>query len=204
MDLYSTKEIVMNPIALLFLAFSMSTDAFSVAIAKGARLTQPRFIAALKIGLVFGLIEAITPLIGWLIGRFATMFVDASFIEAWDHWIAFAILSGLGLHLLISALNPDAEDTAPSVNKPSLLTLSLTAFGTSIDALAVGVSLAFVEVNILFAAALIGMATTIMVTLGILLGKALGKILGQKAEIFGGIALIAIGTWILLSHIFSL
>lgn len=184
----------------------MSTDAFSVAIAKGASLKHPRFYEALKIGLLFGGTEAITPLIGWVIGRFATMFVDAAFVEAWDHWIAFAILSGLGLHMLFAALKPDTDNQDMTVipNHASFLKLSLTAFGTSIDAMAVGITLAFVDVNIFLAAGLIGLATTIMVTLGILLGKVLGTILGQRAEMFGGIALIAIGTWILLSHIFSL
>lgn len=105
----------MNPIALLLLAFSMSTDAFSVAISKGASLRNPRFTEALRMGLIFGTIEAITPIIGWLIGHSASSFVDASFIEAWDHWVAFVILLGLGLHMLYAGLKPDDEETeAPS------------------------------------------------------------------------------------------
>ncbi|MGM8900257.1 manganese efflux pump, partial [Psychrobacter sp. 1Y4] len=81
------------------------------------------------------------------------------------------------------------------------LKLALTAFGTSIDAMAVGVSLAFVKVNILLAAGLIGLATTVMVTLGVMLGKALGSIIGHRAEIFGGVMLMVIGAWILFSHL---
>ena len=160
----------MNPIALLLLALSMSTDAFSVAISKGASLKNPRFTEAFRMGVIFGTIEAITPIIGWLIGHYATSFIDASFIEA-----------------------------APS--RHSFLKLALTAFGTSIDAMAVGVSLAFVKVNILLAAGLIGLATTVMVTLGVMLGKVLGSLIGHRAEIFGGVMLIAIGAWILLSHL---
>ena len=190
----------MNPIALLLLAFSMSTDAFSVAISKGVSLKNPRFTDALKMGIIFGAIEAITPIIGWLIGHSANSFVEASLIEAWDHWIAFTILFGLGLHMLYEGFKPTNEK-AEAPSKHSFFKLALTAFGTSIDAMAIGVSLAFIEVNILLAASLIGLATTIMVTIGVMLGKALGSLIGHKAEIFGGLMLIAIGGWILSSHL---
>lgn len=198
--LYSTEKIKMNPIALLLLAFSMSTDAFSVAISKGASLKNPRFTEALRMGLIFGSIEAITPVIGWLIGRSATTFIDASFVEAWDHWIAFVILAGLGLHMLYAGLKAGDEEQEAS-SRHSFFTLALTAFGTSIDAMAIGISLAFIDVNIFLAAGLIGLATAIMVTLGVMLGKALGSLIGHKAEAFGGVMLIIIGTWILLSHL---
>ncbi|WP_296206757.1 manganese efflux pump MntP family protein [Psychrobacter sp. UBA3480] len=198
--LYSTRENHMNPIALLLLALSMSTDAFSVAISKGASLKNPRFTEAFRMGVIFGTIEAITPIIGWLIGHSATSFIDASFIEAWDHWVAFVILFALGLHMLYEGMKPsDETEAAPS--RHSFFKLALTAFGTSIDAMAVGVSLAFVKVNILLAAGLIGLATTVMVTLGVMLGKVLGSLIGHRAEIFGGVMLIAIGAWILLSHL---
>ena len=190
----------MNPIALLLLALSMSTDAFSVAISKGASLKNPRFIEAFRMGVIFGTIEAITPIIGWLIGHSATSFIDASFIEAWDHWVAFVILAALGLHMLYEGLKP-SDEMAEAPSRHSFLKLAITAFGTSIDAMAVGVSLAFVKVNILLAAGLIGLATTVMVTLGVMLGKVLGSLIGHRAEIFGGVMLIAIGAWILLSHL---
>ncbi|MDX2374130.1 manganese efflux pump MntP family protein [Psychrobacter sp. PP-21] len=198
--LYSTRDTQMNPIALLLLALSMSTDAFSVAIGKGANLKNPRFTEALRMGVIFGTIEAITPIIGWLIGRSATSFVDAAFIEAWDHWVAFVILAALGMHMLYEGFKPSNEPVeAP--RRHSFFKLAITAFGTSIDAMAVGVSLAFIEVNILLAAGLIGLATTVMVTLGVMLGRVLGSLIGHKAEVFGGFMLIAIGTWILLSHL---
>ncbi|SNT70392.1 manganese efflux pump MntP family protein [Psychrobacter sp. LV10R520-6] len=185
----------MNPVALLLLALSMSTDAFSVAISKGASLKNPRFTEALRIGLIFGTVEAITPIIGWFIGHSA-----ASFVESWDHWIAFTILVVLGLHMIYEGLKPSSErEEAPS--RHSFFKLALTAFGTSIDAMAIGISLAFIEVNILLAAGLIGLATTIMVTLGVMLGKVLGSLLGHKTEIFGGLTLIAIGAWILSNHL---
>ncbi|ART79686.1 manganese efflux pump MntP [Oceanisphaera avium] len=190
----------MNAIALLLLAFSMSTDAFSVAIGKGASLKNPRFAEALRMGLIFGIIEAITPIIGWLIGHSAASFVDAAFVEAWDHWIAFTILAALGLHMLYESLKPNIEKKeAPS--RHSFSKLVLTAFGTSVDAMAIGISLAFVDVNILIAAGLIGLATAVMVTLGVMLGKVFGSLLGHRTEIAGGLALIAIGAWILSNHL---
>ncbi|MEH6387104.1 MAG: manganese efflux pump MntP family protein [Pseudomonas profundi] len=185
----------MNPIALLLLALAMSTDAFAAAIGKGASLKNPHFTEALRMGLIFGTIEAITPLIGWLIGKSAS-----SYVEAWDHWIAFSLLVALGLHMIYEGLKPGTE-AAEKPSRQSFLKISLTAIGTSIDAMAVGVGLAFIDVNILFAAGLIGLATTIMVTIGIMLGRVMGSLLGHQAEIFGGLTLIGVGGWILSSHL---
>lgn len=192
----------MNPIALLLLAFSMSTDAFSVAIGKGASLKNPRFTQALRLGLIFGIVEAITPLIGWLIGRSTTYFIDAAFVERWDHWVAFIILAGLGAYMLFESFQSDDEDddTEEKPAKVSLAKTMLTALGTSIDAMAIGISLAFIDVNIFVAAALIGLATATMVTIGVMLGRALGTLIGHRAEMLGGIMLIIIGAWILFSH----
>ena len=185
----------MNPIALILLAFAMSTDAFAAAIGKGASLKNPRLSDALRIGLIFGSIEAITPLIGWLIGKSAS-----SYVEAWDHWIAFSLLIVLGLHMIYEGVKPGVEDTEKP-SKQSALKLSLTAIGTSIDAMAVGVGLAFIDVNIWIAAGLIGLATTFMVTLGVMVGRAVSSVLGHRAEIFGGVMLIGVGVWILSSHL---
>lgn len=186
---------LMNPIALLLLAFAMSTDAFAAAIGKGASLKKTSFSEALRMGVIFGSIEAITPVIGWLIGKSAS-----SYVETWAHWIAFFLLVVLGLYMIYEGMKPVSEE----VEKPSshsFLKVSLTAIGTSIDAMAVGVGLAFINVNILIAAALIGLATTFMVTLGVMLGRTIGSVLGHRAEVFGGLTLIAVGVWILLGHL---
>lgn len=192
----------MNPIALLLLAFSMSTDAFSVAIGKGANLKNPRFTQALRLGLIFGIVEAITPLVGWLIGRSTTYFIDAAFVERWDHWVAFVILAGLGAYMLFESFqsDDDDEDADDKPAKMSVVKIMLTALGTSIDAMAIGISLAFIDVNIFVAAALIGLATAMMVTIGVMLGRALGTLIGHRAEMLGGVMLIIIGAWILFSH----
>ncbi len=188
----------MNIASTAFLAFAMSTDAFAAAIAKGASLQKPKLSEALRTGLIFGTIEALTPLAGWAIGHAAS-----AYVAAWDHWIAFTLLVMLGLHMIYQGLKPEqAELARPAHN--SLLVLAATAFATSIDAMAVGVGLAFINVNIWLTAAAIGLATFTMVTLGVMLGRMLGALIGKRAEIAGGIILIAIGSYILYEHLYVL
>lgn len=184
----------MSPFALLSLSFAMSTDAFAAAVGKGASLYRPRFTQALRMGLIFGTIEAITPLLGWLLGRSAS-----GLVESWDHWIAFGLLVALGLHMIVEGLKSETlKDDLPQ--RHSFSRLALTAVGTSIDALAIGVGLAFIDVNIFLAAASIGLATLVMVTIGVMLGRSLGAVIGRRAEVFGGIILITVGALILRDH----
>jgi putative Mn2+ efflux pump MntP len=187
----------MNFLATTALAFAMSTDAFAVAIGKGAALQRPQLKEALRTGLIFGVIEGITPLIGWALGQAA-----APFLEAWDHWIAFALLGFLGLRMLREGwLGDDAADEDDKPTSHSFWLLALTGFATSIDAMAVGVGLAFMDANILGTAGAIGFCTFMMVTLGVMLGRALGKVVGKRAELAGGVVLIAIGSTILYQHL---
>ncbi len=185
----------MSLLSLVFLAFAMSTDAFAAAVGKGASLHKPRFLDALRTGLIFGVIEAITPVVGWFIGQAA-----ASFAEEWDHWIAFTLLLLLGVHMIYAGLRPEAEEAEEKPKSHSFWLLAATAFATSIDALAVGVGLAFVDVNIWVAALAIGLATMTMVTIGVMLGRLIGTAIGQKAEILGGLVLIGVGAAILYEH----
>lgn len=185
----------MNFIALILLALAMSTDAFAAAIGKGATLQRPRFSDALRMGILFGVIEAITPLIGWFLGQFAS-----AYVEKWDHWIAFILLAFLGLNMIKSGLSNSDDEETDKTDKHSFLSLVLTAIATSIDSAAVGVSLAFVNVSIVEAAILIGLATTIMVTLGVMIGRVVGNLVGHRAELLGGATLIIIGLWILGEH----
>jgi putative Mn2+ efflux pump MntP len=187
----------MNFAALIFLALAMSTDAFAAAIGKGATMHKPRFFQALRIGILFGVIEAITPVIGWAIGSLASKWVSA-----WDHWIAFTLLLILGGNMIRVGLKTDVgEKTEASPQNQSMLMLALTAVATSIDAMAVGVGLAFVKVSIFEAALMIGLATTMMVTIGVMLGRLLGSLIGRRAEIVGGLVLIGVGTTILFEHL---
>ena len=186
----------MSLLSTALLAFAMSTDAFAAAIGKGAALQRPRWREALRTGVIFGTIEAITPIVGWLLGISA-----ARYIEAWDHWIAFGVLCGLGVRMILAGVQAqDAEDESKP-SKHSFWLLAATGFATSIDAMAVGVGLAFLDIDIFPVAAAIGVTTLLMVTLGVMLGRVLGALAGKRAEIVGGILLIGIGAAILYEHL---
>lgn len=176
------------------LAFSMSADAFAASVGKGVKLQRPRLSEALRIGAIFGVVEAITPLIGWAVGLAASRYIAAV-----DHWIAFAILLLVGGHMLYEAAQPAEPDAEPKSHKLSVLIF--TAIGTSIDAMAVGVSLALLDVNILLMALMIGGATFLMASIGIMTGHYLGLRAGKAAEALGGLCLIAIGCKILFEHL---
>jgi putative Mn2+ efflux pump MntP len=185
----------MNPVATLFLAFAMSTDAFAAAIGKGATLHRPHWREALRTGLIFGAIEAMTPLIGWFLGKAA-----AQYVYAWDHWIAFALLLVLGAHMVRNGFRtPQADDDKAATH--SFWLLAVTGFATSIDAMAVGAGLAFVDVDIYSTAAAIGLATLLMVTVGVMLGRVIGHVAGRRAEMAGGVVLMGIGCTILAEHL---
>ncbi|MDX1974362.1 MAG: manganese efflux pump MntP family protein [Rickettsiales bacterium] len=175
------------------LALSMSADAFAASVSKGVALRKPKFTDALRIGLIFGCIETITPIIGWALGL-----VASQLIQSIDHWIAFFILATIGFKMIFEGFQKSEEQERESYR---LSVLILTAIGTSIDALAVGVTLAFLDTSILITAAMIGAATFVMSTIGIMTGHYIGTKAGRIAEILGGLCLIAIGTKILFEHL---
>jgi len=187
----------MSFLSIVLIGFAMSTDAFAAAVGKGAAMQRPRFPEALRAGAIFGVIEGVTPLIGWALGLAA-----ASYVTAWDHWIAFVLLGALGIRMVLAGVRKDAADSADADERPhGFWNLAATGFATSIDAMAVGVGLAFLDVNILLVASVIGICTLIMVTTGIMLGRALGAVVGKRAEIVGGLILIVIGSVILYEHL---
>jgi putative Mn2+ efflux pump MntP len=188
----------MHPFSIFLLGRAMSTDAFAAAVGKGAAMHKPRFSEALRAGAIFGTIEGLTPVIGWLLGLAA-----ASYVTAWDHWIAFTLLGVLGLHMIYGGLKAETEGSATDAanNRHGFWSLAATGLATSIDAMAVGVGLAFIEVNIGVVALVIGLTTLVMVTIGIMLGRFLGSLAGKRAEIIGGLLLIAIGAAILHEHL---
>lgn len=191
----------MNIFALSVLSFSMSMDAFAVSVVRGTNdkkipsANLARIVYALKIGIIFGLIETATPIFGYFIGVLAQQVV-----QDFDHWVSFLLLSGLGLHIIYESLtsqnNQHLEPKTTSLSKTIL-----TAFATSIDAMVIGISLAFLNVNIWIAGVMIGLFTTTMVTFGVFIGARLYQKIGNKAELFGGIVLILIGIFILVSHL---
>ena len=184
----------MSPLSIVLIGLAMSTDAFAAAVGKGATMQRPRLPDALRAGLLFGVIEGLTPLLGWLLGSAASRY-----ITAWDHWIAFGVLLALGVHMIWHGIHPDPEDAAP--RRDGFWRMALLAVGTSIDAMAVGVSLAFLDAPIAVVALVIGLCTLVAVTIGILLGRALGAVVGRRAELAGGLVMIAIGTAILYEHL---
>ena len=185
----------MTPLSIAVLSLSMSTDAFAAAVGRGAA-HRPPFATAVRNGLVFGVIEAITPLIGWGLGMIA-----AGLVEQIDHWIAFGLLGAVGAKMLWESFQPvDEDDHSGRIARNGMLALIATAVGTSIDAAAVGVGLAFIGANIWIIALSIGFTTFVATTIGMLIGKAVGMRFGKVAEFVGGVALIIIGLTILADH----
>ncbi|OCG17244.1 hypothetical protein A9G29_01745 [Gilliamella sp. Fer2-1] len=185
--------------AILLLALAMSTDAFAVAVCRGVSLKSTPFLGALKVGILFGVVEAITPILGWLVG-----YIALKYIEQWDHWVVFTVMLFLGMNMIYNSFKKTGEDCLEdreTSSKKSFLMLIFTAISTSIDAFAVGIGLALASVNIYWAATMIGIATCLMVTIGLLLGNKLGCLIGKRAEFLGGLALIMIGTITLYQHL---
>ena len=183
----------MTPLAIVLLAFSMSSDAFAAALGKGALLLRPSVGEALRTGVIFGTVEAITPVIGWAAGRAAS-----GYIAAFDHWIAFGLLAAIGAKMIWDSIRRPEGTERP--RQHSFSDLVVTAVGTSIDAMAVGVTLALLDADIVINALAIGMATFAMTTMGVLFGRFLGGRFGRFAEAAGGVGLLLIGTKILAEH----
>lgn len=183
----------MSIISTTIMAFSMSADAFAAAVSKGVSMPKPQLRKAMNIASVFAAVETITPIIGWLAGMAAN-----SFVADYDHWVAFIILAIVGGKMFLEGLT--RHEDAPKKDH-TLSALILTAIGTSIDAMAVGATLAFMDASIWISALAIGAATFLMATMGIMTGHYIGTKGGKIAEILGGLGLIAIGTKILLEHL---
>lgn len=179
--------------ALWFIALGLSMDAFAVSICQGLSATNFRWRHALKTAVFFGSFQALMPLIGFLLGlQFSEM------IKEFDHWVSFALLTLLGLKMFKEALSKEDNDcSARNFSTKSLLTLG---FVTSIDALAAGISFAFLSVNIWQAIIIIGGVAAFLSVIGVKSGYLLGGKLKSKAEILGGIILIFIAIRILFEH----
>ena len=189
----------MNLLTTILLALGMSVDAFADALARGAGSLHYTWRQTVKTALIFGIVETITPLIGWLAGSMAQ-----KFIAEYDHWLAFGLLLALGLKMIWGALHDNGDETAAADGNRTDTTLTLTivtAIATSIDSMVVGVGLAFLDANIWLTALAIGTSTTIMAAVGLRLGRLLGQKIGSRAEMAGGVVLIGIGTFILLEHL---
>lgn len=183
----------MDLLSLFILALGLSMDAFAVSICKGLAMDRVTLKKAGIVGLWFGGFQSLMPAIGYLLcSRFE------QFITAIDHWIAFILLGIIGASMIKEALSKDEEHATASLD---VKTMFLLAVATSIDALAVGVTFAFLQVNILAAVLFIGMTTLILSMIGVKVGNIFGLRYKAKAEIAGGVILILMGIKILLEHL---
>lgn len=185
----------MGLVEIILIAVSLAMDAFAVSICKGLSMKKMDWKKAIIIGLYFGLFQGGMPLIGYLLG---VGFEES--IKFIDHWIAFGLLAFIGGNMIKEALSKKEEDDEVD-DKVDFKTMVVLAVATSIDALAVGVTFAFLEVNIILAVSLIAIITFVLSCIGVKLGNVFGDKYEKKAELAGGIVLILIGLKILLEHL---
>ncbi len=180
---------------LMIIAVGLAMDAFSVAVATSVRLKQVSGRQVFRFAFHFGLFQAMMPTLGWLLGK--TM---VHYIQQWDHWLAFGLLSAIGVKALYDVFwgeEEEEEDRKDPTRGRSLIVLSIA---TSIDALAVGLSFAFLQLQLWYPCLIIGVITTGLTALGMLLGVWIGGKLGRYAEVSGALILIGIGLKILVDH----
>jgi putative Mn2+ efflux pump MntP len=184
----------MDFITVIFIALALSMDAFAVSMCIGTSAEHDKTNIALRAGVFFGLFQAIMPMIGWIAGYFMK-----GAIENIDHWIAFGLLFIIGLRMIYEAAKQKSYRRIFNIdNLWVMISLSLA---TSIDALAVGLSFALLQIPILLAVAIIGVITFGLSFAGVHIGEKLSGIIGNKVEIAGGIVLIGIGVKILIEHL---
>ena len=198
----------MNIITIILTAFALSMDAFAVSVTKGMTLKNLTKGIAIKIALFFGVFQAVMPLIGWMLG-----ISFQGYIKAIDHWIALILLSILGGKMIYEFYENRKEVTIEKEELESEVSITLEeeeelsnkelttlAIATSIDALAIGVSFAFLDVNIVSSSLIIGLITFVICFIGVIAGKKIGGIFKDYAELIGGIILILIGINIFNEH----
>lgn len=186
----------MGFLEVFLIGIGLSADAFSVAVCKGLNMRRLNMKHAYIIALFFGGFQALMPLIGYLLG---TSF--SSYIESFDHWVAFVLLAFIGGKMAIEAIRDKDEEDEEKTDVLKIGELTVMAIATSIDALAVGITFAFLKVNILFAILVIGVTTFALSLAGVLIGNKFGAKYKSKAELAGGIILVLIGVKILLEHL---
>ena len=183
----------MGLIELFLIAVGLSMDAFAVSVCKGLAMPKCTFKKAAIVGLWFGGFQALMPAIGYILGA---QFQEA--IASIDHWIAFVLLALIGGNMIHEALDNDEEEADASLD---VKTMFLLAVATSIDALAIGITFAFLKVSIIPAVCFIGIVTFIISFAGVKIGNVFGARYKNKAEIVGGVILILLGLKILLEHL---
>ncbi|MGN1399502.1 MAG: manganese efflux pump MntP family protein [Erysipelotrichaceae bacterium] len=183
----------MSIVELLVIAVGLSMDAFSVSVCKGLSVSKVKIQHVLLCGIFFGFFQGAMPFIGYYLG-----ITFSSYIQALDHWIAFVLLSYIGINMFREA-KEDSCDFNPDF---SFKTMFLLAIATSIDALTIGVSFAFLKVEIISSCLIIGITTFVFSAVGVLIGHMVGCRFSAKAQKFGGIILVLLGVKILIEHLF--
>ena len=183
---------------LILIAVGLSLDAFAVSVCKGLSMTKLNYKNGAVIALFFGVFQALMPVIGWLLGTQLSQY-----ITAFDHWIAFGLLAIIGGKMIYEALHK-SDDSEEDGDKLNIKELFVLAIATSIDALAVGITFALLpNTNIVLSVGLIGVITFILSFAGVIIGNKFGSKYKSRAELFGGVILLAIGTKILVEHLIN-
>lgn len=183
----------MEVMEVIFIGIGLAMDAFAVAICKGLSIHKLNWKNTLRIALYFGIFQASMPVLGYVLG---TNFENL--VVAFDHWIAFVLLAAIGMDMIKSSFDQETEKRNDKVDFKTMIVL---AIATSIDALAVGITFAFLNVNLTHAICYIGIITFILSTLGVKIGNKFGDKFQSKAELFGGVILILMALKILLEHL---
>ena len=180
--------------SVLLIALGLAMDAFAVALGVGSTRRNVWFRPGFRLAFHFGLFQFMMPVVGWSVGT-----TVVQFIATWDHWIAFGLLAYVGGKMIIESF--EKGDHASSADPTRSWTLVMLAVATSIDALAVGLSLAMLKVQILYPSIIIGLVASAMTVLGLALGNRLGKTFGKRMELVGGLVLLGIGLRVVISHV---
>lgn len=187
----------MSFLELLLIGVGLSMDAFAVAICQGLCMPKLNWRYTTEIAIFFGGFQALMPFLGWALGS-----QFAGYIQNIDHWVAFALLGVIGWHMIRDALAPEEEEVACAVaQRLDHKRLFLMAIATSIDALAIGVTFAFLDVNIVPAISVIGCTTFCLSFVGVIVGNFFGARYKRRAELSGGVILILLGIKILMEHL---
>jgi putative Mn2+ efflux pump MntP len=184
----------MSWFAVLGIAVGLAMDAFAVSIAAGLVIQQPTYRHVFRLAFHFGLFQFLMPVIGWMAGR-----TVSAYVSAYDHWVAFGLLAWLGGKMMWAAMRGEQNEGRGDPSR-GLLLVSLT-IATSIDALAAGLSMAFLGVSIWMPSAVIGLVTATLSVVGVCFGSRIGARFGRMAEFAGGVVLLAIGIRIVASHL---
>ena len=184
----------MDAISIICIAFGLAMDAFAVSVTSGVTIKHLRIKNALTIATCFGSFQAFMPFMGWLAGLSLR-----DFISGVDHWIAFGLLSAIGCKMIYESCK--VESIKREINPLNFFVLLILSVATSIDALAVGISLSFLKISIAIPAIIIGIVTFLLTLLGVFIGNRFGHFFENKIEIVGGLILIGIGTKILMEHL---